>query len=101
MIIAPLHRHFSAAHLEDVRRDMARLGPPLIRAYFDATTGCWLAREGTHRIRAAHQLRVSPVMVHVPWWRSQAALERARWAALDYGYQFPDVPVAPRVLGPK
>lgn len=87
MIVAPLHRHFSQDHLERVILEMRRRGAPVIRAYQDESA--WLAREGTHRLRAAFLLGIAPILVAVPWWRSRAALERARFAAIEYGYVFP------------
>lgn len=71
MIITPLHRHFSPSHLADVVAAMRIMGPPRIRAYYDATSGAWFALEGTHRLRAALQLGMSPVMVPVRWPRSR------------------------------
>lgn len=94
-IVSPLHRYFSQAHLEHVAAQMRELGAPRLRGYHDATSGCWLLMEGTHRIRAAKQLGLTPVLISVPWWRSAAALERARFAAAEYGYLFPVVDVAP------
>lgn len=94
MIVAPLHRHFSQEHLVEVIGEMRRLGPPVLRAHRDAVTGMWFEREGTHRLRAAHSLELTPILVPVQWWRTRAALERARWAALEYGYAFNGVPCA-------
>lgn len=90
-VVAPLHRHFSPKHLIEVIGEMLHLGAPVLRAYLDAPTGAWLAREGTHRLRAAFLLGWAPVLVPIPWWRTQAALERARFAAIEYGYAFPQV----------
>lgn len=92
-IVAPLHRYFSPAHLVDVMDEMQRRGAPLLRAYFDAPSGAWFAREGTHRLRAAFLLGVAPALTPIPWWRTAAALERARFAAIEYGYAFPRVQV--------
>jgi hypothetical protein len=94
VVVAPLHRHFTPAHLDDVARTMLSLGPPRIHAYLDAVTGAWFAREGTHRLRAAIALGFAPIMVPVRWWRSASALARARCAAIEYGYAFPRVEVA-------
>lgn len=88
MIIAPLHRHYSPGHLVEVAHEMRRRGAPVLRAHCDSVTGMWFSREGTHRLRAAHLLGLTPVLVPVPWWRTRAALVRARWAALEYGYEF-------------
>lgn len=89
MLIAPLHRHFRPHHLALVSAQMAVLGAPVLRAFFDPSTGAWLAREGSHRLRAAHRLGLVPRLVMTPWWRSLAALERARYAAAQYGLVFP------------
>jgi hypothetical protein len=93
-VVSPLHRHYSPAHLDHVAAQMRQLGAPRLRGYHDATSGCWLLAEGTHRIRAAKLLGLAPVLIPVPWWRSQAALDRARFAAAEYGYLFPVVKVA-------
>ncbi len=87
-VVAPLHRHFSPRHLDEVAATMGLRGSPILRAHFDAKSGAWLCAEGTHRLRAAFLLRSIPVLVPVPWWRSERALERARWAAAEYGYRF-------------
>lgn len=93
-IVTPLHAHFSPAHLADVIQAMRKLGPPRIRAHHDASSGAWLALEGTHRLRAALVLGLAPVMVPVRWPRSQMALERARFAAVERGHVFARVEVA-------
>lgn len=92
--VTPLHRHFSPAYLSHVLAEMARRGAPKLRDYHDEITGCWLLAKDTHRIRAASLLGFVPVLVPVPWWRSAAALERARFAAAEYGYRFPVVEIA-------
>lgn len=94
MIITPLHRYFRPDHLEEVVVEMRRRGAPVLRAYFDAPSGAWLASEGTHRIRAAFLLGIAPVLVPIAWWRSGPALVRARFAAIEYGFLFPLVQVA-------
>ncbi len=91
MIISPLHRHFSPEHLAHVIGEMRRRGSPVIRAHFDASSGAWLAREGTHRLRAAFLLGLAPALVPIAWWRGRPALERARFAAIEYGYSFPAI----------
>lgn len=93
-IVTPLHAHFDPAHLEYVVSEMTRRGPPRIRASYDPVTGCWFAAEGTHRLRAAIRLGLAPVMVAVPWRRGRHALERARYAAILRGHEFPHVEVA-------
>lgn len=98
-IVAPLHRYFSSTHLDDVIGTMAQLGAPRIRAYFDTESAAWLAYEGTHRLRAAFALGLAPILIPIAWWRTRAALVRARFAAIDYGYAFSRVQVQLRVAG--
>lgn len=93
-VVAPLHRYYSPPHLMEVVRAMRTLGPPRLRAFLDEHTGAWLAAEGTHRLRAARLLGVAPVLVPIRWWRTRAALARARFAAIEYGHAFPRVEVA-------
>ena len=92
-IVTPPHHHYSRRHLAAVVEAMLQLGPPRIRAFFDPATGAWFAREGTHRLRAARLLGVAPVLIPIPWWRSRAALVRARFAACLRGHEFPAVRV--------
>lgn len=91
IVVAPLHRHFTPRHLDHVAAEMRQLGAPRIRGHFDEPSGCWLASEGTHRLRVAFALGIAPIMVGIGWWRSLAALGRARSAAIEYGYLFPFV----------
>lgn len=80
MIVVPLHKYFSPARLAMVIGKMRSMGPPRIRAYFDAASRAWFSLEGTHRLRAAKLLGVAPIMVPVRWPRGWMALERARHA---------------------
>lgn len=48
-------------HLEAVRREMEARGAPTIRAWWDGQA--WIALEGSHRLAAAHALRLTPVLV--------------------------------------
>lgn len=90
-LVTPLHAHYSADKLRRVVDDMRRMGRPRIRAYYDPAADAWLALEGTHRLRAAAVLGISPVMVPTAWPRSRKALERARFAAAHRGHVFPSV----------
>lgn len=93
IIVTPLHHYYRPAHLDHVIGEMRRLGPPRIRAFFDGEA--WYAREGTHRLRAAKALGVTPILVPVRWRRTKAAMERARYAAIRDGHVFDRVEVAP------
>lgn len=48
----------------------------------------WHMKEGTHRLRAAKALGIAPTLVHVPWWRTKAALERARYGTVLRAHEF-------------
>jgi len=60
MQIVLLHKHFSEKHLIAVKNEMQLLGPPIIQAIWSECYGMWIATEGCHRIRAAHQLGLIP-----------------------------------------
>ncbi len=92
VIVTPLHEHFRPDHLQHVIAEMQRRGPPRIRAHFDGEA--WFAKEGTHRLRAAKALGVTPILVPIPWWRSAAALERAQYAAIRQSHAFAAVTVS-------
>lgn len=94
IIVTPLHEHFDPVHLDHVTGEMRRLGPPRLRGHFDALSGAWFMREGTHRLRAAKALGITPILVPIPWWRNTKALERARYAARRRGHIFEVVEVA-------
>ena len=60
MQIALLHKHYNRGQLEQVKREMVELGAPIIRAIWSEMYGLWLAVEGSHRLRAAEELGISP-----------------------------------------
>lgn len=91
ILVTPLHAHFRQTHLDHVVGEMRRRGPPVLRAYFDGQV--WFAREGTHRLRAAKFLGIAPILRSIPWWRSRASLERARFAANLNAHEFERVDV--------
>lgn len=92
VLVNPLHDYYRPEHLEHVVAEMRRRGPPVLRAYHDINADggfdMWHAAEGTHRLRAAKRLGLTPVLVPVPWRKSRAALERARLAARLHGHLF-------------
>ena len=65
-IILP-HDHFDAAHLETVKTEMTKLGAPTIKAVWMESYGAWVALEGSHRIRAAKALGLTPEIEEVEW----------------------------------
>ena len=94
MIVCPLHWYFSPSHLAHVEAEMVRRGPPRLRGFMDPQSGAFLLSEGTHRIRTAHRLGLTPVLVPVPWWRAQDRLVSARVAAARRGLLFAVVEIA-------
>lgn len=56
------HNHFSPEHLEDVKQIMVKRGAPTIRCFYDEANGIWFAVEGCHRLRAAHDLGLTPII---------------------------------------
>ena len=67
MRVILLHEHYDDGHLAQVIEEMRSLGAPRIRAAWMACYGAWVALEGSHRLRAAHALGLSPEMVPVEY----------------------------------
>jgi hypothetical protein len=88
VIVNPPHAHHDPAHLTHVIGEMRRRGAPQIRAFHDRAVNVWHAREGTHRLRAAKALGLTPILVSVPWRRSPASLVRARFLAARNAHTF-------------
>lgn len=86
ILVNPPHGHFSQEHLNHVIGEMRKRGAPRLRAYFDGEI--WHAREGTHRLRAAKALGLTPILIPAPWQRTGAALTRARYAAMRNAHVF-------------
>lgn len=63
--IALYHKHYDQKHLDAVKSEMATLGAPEVRAIWSEVHGVWMAVEGCHRLRAAHELGLTPVIVDV------------------------------------
>jgi hypothetical protein len=75
--VVPLHDYYRPSHLAHVIEHMMTLGPPTLRAHLQ--DGRWYLHEGTHRLRAAIALGLTPVLVSDPSRRmGQKAIERAR-----------------------
>lgn len=62
MQVALYHKHYNNDHLEAVKTEMQKRGTPAIRAIWSETYGMWMAIEGCHRIRAAKDLGITPVI---------------------------------------
>ncbi len=65
-IILP-HDHFDADHLAAVIKEMQALGAPTIKAVRLDAYNAWAALEGSHRIRAAYELGIVPIIEEVEW----------------------------------
>jgi hypothetical protein len=63
-IILP-HAHFDESHLAEVKNEMLRLGAPTVKAI---DCGDFLvALEGSHRLLAAHDLGLTPIIDEVEY----------------------------------
>ena len=91
--VTPLHKHYNPEHLNEVITEMRTRGAPRLRGYQDKNTGWWFMREGTHRLRAAKILGLTPVLIPISWWRSSKSLEQARYAAIEFGHSFPVIQI--------
>ena len=67
MNIALVHSHYDPAHLEEVKNQMLTLGAPNIHAVWMECYGHWAALEGCHRLRAAHELGLTPNIIEVEY----------------------------------
>ncbi|HYX39353.1 MAG TPA: hypothetical protein VE954_40140 [Oligoflexus sp.] len=65
--IALLHERVNVNQLEMIKKEMAVLGRPVIRAVWTDTYGMWLALEGTHRLRAAYEMSLLPLVYEVAY----------------------------------
>ena len=62
MKIALCQKHYDMDHLKMVMRQMEKMGAPTIRCVFMPCYHHWAALEGTHRLRAAHILGLTPII---------------------------------------
>jgi uncharacterized ParB-like nuclease family protein len=67
MNIALVHSHYDADHLEAVKAEMVTLGAPVIKAVYMECYDLYAALEGCHRIRAAQELGLTPVIKEVEY----------------------------------
>ena len=67
MYIALAHKHYNAEHLEAVKSEMITKGAPVIRAVYMECYDCYVALEGCHRIRAAKDLGLTPVITEIEY----------------------------------
>lgn len=62
MRIALLHQHYDDDKIQHVKANMQQLGAPKIKAVYMPVWDLWVALEGCHRLRAAHDLGITPVI---------------------------------------
>lgn len=62
MKVALIHSQYDEGHLEAVKADMIKMGAPIIKAVWMDHLDCYAALEGCHRIRAAKELGIVPVI---------------------------------------
>lgn len=65
MKISLYHNHYNEQHLEEVKQEMIKLGAPSIRAIWSECYGMWMAVEGCHRLRAAKELGIMPIIIDI------------------------------------
>lgn len=58
--------HPDPTHLAAVRAEMLRLGAPTVRVVRDEAQGLYLALEGSHRLAAARELGIVPILQVIP-----------------------------------
>lgn len=67
MQIALVHDHYDDSHLQAVIAQMRTFGAPTIKAVWMETHGHWAALEGCHRIRAAAELGLMPIIDEIEY----------------------------------
>lgn len=67
MNIILLHAHFDDNHLEAVKDEMKTLGAPTIKAVWSDCYDAWVALEGCHRIRAAYDMGITPIIEEIEY----------------------------------
>jgi hypothetical protein len=67
MKIILAHNHYDRDHLAAVAEEMKTLGAPVIKAVWLEAYGAWMALEGCHRIRAAHDAALAPEIDEVEY----------------------------------
>lgn len=62
MIINTYHNYYDSNHLSKVTEEMRLRGAPIIRCIWSGIHCEWMAIEGSHRLRAAHALGLTPII---------------------------------------
>jgi len=67
MKVALVHDHYDEKHLEEVKAEMLTFGAPVIKAVWMECYDMYAALEGCHRIRAAKELGLEPIIEEVEY----------------------------------
>ena len=67
MTVALVSNGFNKEKLEAVKKEMALLGAPVISAVWMEVYNCFAAMEGCHRIRAAKELGLTPIIKEIEY----------------------------------
>ena len=67
MNIILAHNDYDAAHLAEVKAEMQSMGAPTVKAVWMEGYGAYVALEGCHRLRAAHDLGLTPQVIEVDY----------------------------------
>jgi len=67
MTIALVHDSYDQKHLDEVKAEMVNLGAPVIKAVWMECFDMYAALEGCHRIRAAKELGLEPIIDEVAY----------------------------------
>ena len=75
MKIILVHDDYDEQHLIAVKNEMQTLGAPKIHAVWMECYCAWQALEGCHRIRAAKELGLTPIIIPVEWSETRQVAE--------------------------
>ena len=83
MTIALVHGHFNQDHLDEVKNEMSILGAPTIKAVWMEQYDMYVAIEGCHRIRAAKELGLTPVIDEIEYSEELVDGMDGEWTVAD------------------
>ena len=75
MTIILVHNDYDEQHLIEVKDKMQTLGATKIHAVWEDCYCTWQALEGCHRIRAAKELGLTPIIIPVEWSETRQVAE--------------------------
>ena len=83
MKVALLHNHYDVKKLEQVKSEMLKMGAPIINAVRMDCYDCYAAIDGCHRLRAAHELGIEPIINEIEY--SEQDIESLGFDSDDFG----------------